>query len=260
MRVLNLLGVDVGPEQGLVEPGPGAPKGFWERYEIIRLNDRLLRLHGGSWRNPPDLAPGWEAAEELEPEREQARRLLERTFAGSPQWGWKDPRASLTTAFWRHLAPGLRFVICLRSPVDVANSISPPADARGEEAFYYSRRAPKWERAVSLWAVFMESALANTSGCPRLLISYDDYFDDRRRNVERLAAFLGDEPPPIGGEVDRAIERFLDRDLRHHRTTPEEVQRDERVPPEVAALYLETSSLCRQEGSEPSLPRSLPQR
>lgn len=243
MRVLNLLGVDVGPREGLVEAGPGAPKGFWERFDIIKLNDRLLRSQGGSWRSPPRLSPGWESAEELTAEREQARAILEETFAGRDLWGWKDPRVSLTTSFWLRLVPDLRFVICLRNPVDAAHSISPSAGDKRDDAFYYSRRGPKWERALSLWLTYVAAALANTSGRPRLFVSYDDYFRDRRGAVERLARFVGLEAPPAGGEVDRRIEDFVDGDLRHYRTSPEEVLRDDRLPSEVASLYMVTELL-----------------
>lgn len=242
MRVLNLLGVDVGPAEGLVEPGPGGPKGFWERYELIRLNDRLLRMHGGSWRNPPTLPAGWERAEELADQRRRARRLLADCFGGSELWGWKDPRVSLTTAFWRGLVPDLRFVVCLRNPVDVANSLS-PSGRRSDEPFYYARRAPKWERALTLWMAYVSSALENTRGCRRLLAFYDDYFEDRRAAVERLARFVEVEAPAPGSAAERAIDEFLDPALRHHRTAAEQVLRDRRVPAEVAGLYAEIESL-----------------
>jgi hypothetical protein len=242
MRVLNLLGVEVGHEEGLVEAGPGAPKGFWERRDMIRLNDRLLRSRGGSWRGPPRLPLGWETAEDLTDERRQASALLESTFSGRDLWGWKDPRVSLTTAFWLRLVPQLRFVICLRSPVDVADSISPSAGGTGDD-FYYSRRGPKWEQALWLWLTYVASSLANSAGRPRLLVSYDDYFEDRRETVERLARFVGREPPPAGGETERRIEEFVEGRLRHHHTSAPAVMRDARVPREVASLYLVTELL-----------------
>lgn len=238
MRALNLLGVQVGPEEGLVEAGPGGPKGFWERREIIELNDRLLRTQGGSWRNPPRLPPGWETAEELAGEREQARVMLADAFGGQELWGWKDPRVSLTTAFWQALVPDLRYVICLRNPLDAADSISPPADRKQGEAFYYARRGPKRERAYRLWLVYVASALANTAGRPRMFVSFEDHFDDRGATLERLARFVGREPPAPGGEADRLMEDFVDADLRHYSTAAEDVAGDERLPADVASLYL----------------------
>lgn len=243
MRILNLLGVYIGPEEDLVEPGPGGPKGFWERRDMMKLDDRLLRLQGGSWRNPPPLAPGWEAAEELTPEREQARALLERTFAGHERWGWKNPRVSLTAAFWLRLAPDLRFVICMRNPLDVAASIAPPAGDKQEDRFYYSRRGPKGESAYRAWLLYTASALANTSGRPRLFVSYEDLFDRSGDTVERLAGFAGLGVPPPGSPTARRIEEFIDADLRHHRTPLEAVVSDERLPASVTSLHLLTELL-----------------
>ena len=235
MRVLNLVGVDVGPEDGLVEPGPGGPKGFWERYEIIALNDRLLRSQGGSWRRPPQLRQGWEEAPELEPLRQRAREILASSFAGRSHWGWKDPRVSLTTAFWRALVPGLRFVVCVRNPIDAADSLAPSKD--GAKAFYYSRRGFGGERAYRLWATYLSGALANTEGCPRLLVSYDEYFDDLAGVSARLARFAGRPEPDSGGAAARRIEEFVEPGLRHYRTPASEAMRDTRLPAEVAALY-----------------------
>lgn len=243
MRVLNLLGVDVGPEEGLVGAGPGGPKGFWERLEIIRMSDRLLRSQGGSWRKPPRLPSGWETAPELAAERKEARAILDAAFAGRGLWGWKDPRASLITAFWLCLVPHLRFVICLRSPIDTTDSLAPPPGRKRDEAFYYSRRGFGGERAYRLWMSYVSAALANTAGRPRLLVSYDEYFDDRDRVIERLARFVDRPAPPAEGEVRQLIDDFIDPRLRHYRTTPEESLRDERLPADVAALYAEAESL-----------------
>jgi hypothetical protein len=244
MRVLNLLGVDVGPEDGLVEPGPGGPKGFWERREIIKLDDRLLRSQGGSWRSPPPLEAGWEASEDLAPLREQGREILARTFAGSPLWGWKDPRASLTTAFWLRLVPDLRFVICLRNPIDAADSLSPPEEGRkGDEGFYYSRRGFGGERAYRLWMTYLAGALANTAGRPRMLVSYEEYFDDLDGVAGRLARFAGCPIAQPGDATSRSIEEFVEGGLRHYSTPADEVLRDPRLPPEVATLYGEAEAL-----------------
>jgi hypothetical protein len=249
MRVLNLLGVDVGPVEGLVEPGPGGPKGFWERREIIKLNDRLLRSQGGSWRSPPDLPPGWEDAPELEKLREEARGVLARSFAGRSLWGWKDPRVSLTAAFWRKLVPELRFVVCVRNPIDAADSLAPPPDRKHEEGFYYSRRGFGGERAYRLWATYLSRALANTEGRPRMLVSYEEYFDNLDRVTTSLARFAGCPPPALGDEASRSIEDFVDPDLRHYMTSTEQALCDDRLPPEVAELYREAELLrVRQDG------------
>ena len=54
-RMLNLIGVYLGPEQLLMHPNFANPRGFWEHDEIVSLNDEILRRLGGIWAEPPDI-------------------------------------------------------------------------------------------------------------------------------------------------------------------------------------------------------------
>src|SRR3954454_7745401 len=101
-RVLNLLGVDLGPEDRLLAAIPGVnPKGFFEHRDVVGLNDEILRRLSGDWLSPPELIAGWEHDAALDDLRSQAHELLQNTFGASALWGFKDPRASLTLPFWR---------------------------------------------------------------------------------------------------------------------------------------------------------------
>lgn len=244
MRALNLLGVDVGPEEGLVEPGAGGPKGFWERRRIIELNERLLRSQRGTWRRPPRFEPGWEAAEELEPEREEARAILREDFGDSSLWGWKDPRASLTLPFWQPLLAEVgceaRYVICVRNPLDCAASISPRPE---QKDFFFSRHGPPLARAFPLWVSYVASALVNTAGQARTFVAYEDWFDRRPETAARLARFVGCEPPEPDGEAERQIAEFVEEGLWHHRTAAAEVIRDPQVPADACGLYVAVEAL-----------------
>ena len=121
-RLMNLLGVDLGAEEHLLGPRPDNPKGFWEYKPILDLNEEILGRLGGNWHEPPPLPPGWEMAAELADLRQKARDLVARTFA-SADWGWKDPRTCLTLPFWKQILPPALYIICLRSPVEVAASL-----------------------------------------------------------------------------------------------------------------------------------------
>ena len=170
-RLLSLAGVYLGPEEELLQKdlhqlaGEGEavlarareanPEGFFEHYRMTRLNERILRAMGGNWREPPALPEGWEESEALAAEREDARALLDRSFAGRSLWGWKDPRNSLTLPFWQSLIPDLRYVICLRNPIDVASSLR-------------KRDRISLEQGLDLWLAYVAGALINTSGQPRI--------------------------------------------------------------------------------------------
>ena len=121
-RLMNLLGVYLGAEERLLDSQPDNPKGFWEYQPIFELNEEILGRLGGTWHEPPPMPPGWETAAELADLRQRARDLVARTFA-SGDWGWKDPRTCLTLPFWKAILPPVHYVICMRSPAEVAASL-----------------------------------------------------------------------------------------------------------------------------------------
>src|ERR1700722_12084882 len=121
-RLINLLGIDLGAEEHLLGPRPDNPKGFWEHGPIVELNEEILRRLGGNWREPPPLPPGWETSADFGDLRRRARDLVARSFA-SADWGWKDPRTCLTLPFWKRILPPSHYVICMRSPAEVAASL-----------------------------------------------------------------------------------------------------------------------------------------
>jgi O-antigen biosynthesis protein len=193
-RVLDLAGVYLGPmdellgtelrqlagegEDVLAKARSSNPEGHWEHYRLMRLNERILRALGGSWREPPEMPPGWESSPELAAERDEARALLFESFAGHELWGWKDPRSSLTLPFWQCLIAEMRYVICLRNPLDIAASLE-------------RREGMSVAQALALWRVYVAAALAQTAGRPRLLVRYEDFFADRVGTAQRLARFVG---------------------------------------------------------------------
>ena len=121
-RLMNLLGVDLGAEEQLLSSQPDNPKGYWEYQPILDINEEILGRLGGNWHEPPPSRPGWETAAEFADLRQRARDLVARTFA-SADWGWKDPRTCLTLPFWKRILPPVHYVICMRSPAEVAASL-----------------------------------------------------------------------------------------------------------------------------------------
>ena len=219
-RVLSLAGVHLGPEgellsddlRHLVAEGDDVlakaadsnPGGHFEHYRLMRLNERILRTMGGSWRDPPPLPSGWEGAPELDELREETRAILAESFGGHALWGWKDPRNSLTLPFWRALLPQMRCVICLRHPLEVAGSL---------------RRRDGIELAagVDQWTRYLAAALVNSAGLPRLLVRYEDYFHNPGPVAAKLAHFAGREGAfgsPGGRE---ALDFVIDEGLWRHR-------------------------------------------
>jgi hypothetical protein len=223
-RVLNLLGVDLGPEEGLIGGSPSNSRGYWERHAILELNDVVLRAMGGDYANPPQLEPGWQRSPVLGILMQRARDLVDDCFAGRDLWGFKEPRTCFTLAFWRDVLPEMRYVICVRNPAEVSASLG---------------RYPGFEftddaHCERLWFRSIAGALVETSGSPRMLIFYEDYFCDLRRQIDRLAAFIG---RPVTPAAISAIEAFVEPDLRHHWLTPDTFVSDASRLREARSLY-----------------------
>ncbi len=205
-RILNLLGVYLGPKPHIMRPGPDNPKGYWEHHIITALNDEILTRLGGSWHEPPVFPPGWESSPDLADLRQRARAILQADFATAELWGWKDPRTCLTLPFWQKLLPPMRYVICLRNPVDVARSL----ERRNNFSF---------EKGIQLWLTHVTSALQHTANQPRLFVFYEELMEDWECEVKRLVAYIG--KPELAGqeEIQRAIQEFIEEELQHHRTS-----------------------------------------
>ena len=223
--ILNLLGASLGPSEQLMGPATSNLKGHWEHQPIVELNDEILALFGGSWDEPPVLAPGWHRAPEIVALREKGRAIIEAGFAGHDFWAWKDPRSSVTLPFWQDVLPPMKYILCLRNPLDVAFSLR-------------KRDGYPIEKSGRLWLTHLTLSIAHTSGHPRLLMFYEDLMDDWSDQVERMAAFIerpGAAPDPVALQ---SIAEFVDRELEHHRTSLAESLQETAIPFAAQALHL----------------------
>ena len=224
-RLLNLLGVELGsPEDFTTEPFADNPKGYWEHYPIAAISDAILKRYGGSWDEPPLLPPAWETGAAIDDLRHRAQQLIQE-FAEVQLWGWKDPRTCLTLPFWQQLLPNLRYVICLRNPVDVARSIE-------------QRDSLSAEKSSNLWFTYVSSALNYTEGKPRLVMFYEDVMDDCLRELQRMAEFLGKPEQAKQVDVQEAVHEFMEKGLQHYRASIVQATANPRIDLRAKALYL----------------------
>lgn len=219
-RVLNLCGLDLGPSNKLMGPHESNPEGHWENLGFFSINESLLSHFGGAWDNPPKLKSGWEYDPGLEPIVENAMRHL-KGFSNRPQWGWKDPRTTLLLLFWKSLIPNLRFVICVRSPLEVANSL-----ARRD-------RIPI-QKSIYLWNQYMRAAIRDTDGSPRTFIFYEDLFKDAFSEIDHLVEFCGLKRP----ENPTLLSQTISRELKHHSIEMADLLNENKMMTEHKLFYI----------------------
>jgi len=178
-RLMNLCGLSLGPIGDLLAPTEDNPEGYWESRSLMMVNDAILATFGGGWDFVPEFPADWTAAPELIGLRADASQLLTH-FTDQQSWGWKDPRNSVTSPFWRELLPNLKSLICVRNPLEVAASLS----KRGYASQQFS---------LDLWLKYNRAVLANTSPNTRIVTHYESYFANPEVELRRVCGLLGIE-------------------------------------------------------------------
>ena len=222
-QLLHRCGLYLGDENDLFAAGPTNPDGFWENSRFVEINQQLLDVHAGGWDAPPRLPPGWykgNGGNGLRPQQEAANRLLA-GFDGREHWGWKDPRNSLTLPFWLDIMPSMKTVVCMRNPLEVANSLR----ERGNSSIVFG---------LNLWKAYNQALLENAPKGRYIVTHYEAYFHRPQEETRRVLDFLG---MPASNQLISLVRSRVIRGLRHHFSTVEDLL--ERDPSgEVGDLYL----------------------
>ena len=224
-KLLQRAGLYLGPEDRLLGPDSANADGHFEHTGFLEINDALLQHFGGSWDAPPTMEPGWELDASLEDIRAKAETLVG-SFSGVSIWGWKEPRTTILLPFWKSLINQPRFVICVRSPLDVAQSLA-------------SRNQMATDLGGYLWSRYIRSAIRDTEGYHRRLVFYDDFFTADGSQTRRLLKFCGLES--VSGQT--GLGNSIRGDLRHHRSEISGLLDDSSVPLHAKLLYLSLRAL-----------------
>jgi hypothetical protein len=224
-KLLQQAGLNLGDDARLMPPAAENPEGFYEHLEFVRLNDEVLNVAGAGWDCPPTAEFDWND-EALDPYRERARQLAAPLQERVP-WGWKDPRTSLTLPFWRGAFGPLQTVAVVRNPLEVVTSL-------------HRRNAFSTALGLTLWQIYAERILQDTSPDDRLVTHYDSYFLEPDREIARVLQFLGLHRVQDLDELKAAAIPAL----RHHRKTVRDLE-EHGFPVEVIDLYLR---MCRDAG------------
>jgi hypothetical protein len=236
-RILSLIGVNLGSEERFKSPRQDNPTGFWEHGDIGAINDAILEMHGGSWQDPPHLPDGWESAPILDDLRERAQTLIADQFDNLPLWGWKDPRGCLTLPFWQQLMPEMRYVICLRNPLDVAHSL-------------LQRDGFSAEKSSALWLSHVNSAFVHSEGKPRLVIFYEDLINNCQLELQRLSEFIGMPEQATRMDVRDAVTEFTQKELQHYQTSMSQTLSNPAIAVGAKAVYVAHRIAARWASSE----------
>lgn len=226
-RGFNLLGAYLGKDNDLMKPLPENPEGFWERYDVYYLQDRMLSALKREWASTASLPENWLRLDGIRPLRDELVELVRKNFSGQPLWAWKDPRTCLLLPLWKdvlaELGIGLKIVFAVRSPLDVARSLE-------------RRNGFSIDKGLGVWFNNTLTALHGIEGLEAVFLSYDSFLGDWEAELKRCATGLGIAWPADETSLQAEMASFVRRDLCHSHSDLENL-RAVAAPDAVIRLY-----------------------
>ncbi|TMA98239.1 MAG: hypothetical protein E6J74_01890 [Deltaproteobacteria bacterium] len=219
-RLLHQCGLDLGPAERLLKADATNPLGHFEHRGFLDIDRQLLKHFKATWREPPELQAGWHLDPGLKPLLSEAKALAA-TFDGRSPWGWKEPRASLFLPFWKEAIPNMRFVICIRNPLEVARSLE-------------TRNNISIRKGPALWYRYVRASLEDTEGSPRIFSFFEDFFHNGSGEIARLLRFCGLPVPSKDSDLNSAVAS----ELRHHTSAIRTLLAEPCVTSECKHFYL----------------------
>jgi hypothetical protein len=216
-RALNILGLNLGPEDAMLPANDHNVRGYWEQAAVVALNDDLLRRLGGTLWELPSVSQGWEADPGLQEVRERARRIVRETFAADRRWAFKDPRTAFTWPLWRHIVGEMELLVCVRRCDEVVRSMQ---KASGMPTVVLDQ----------CWLELNAHILGHLVGRRRTFVFFDEWFADPVAVSRRVARHVFGDRHHWDPETWQEIQQFFDPSLRHFG------DEEDASPPEAQAM------------------------
>lgn len=237
--LMEHAGINYG--NGLINPSFDNKRGFWEKIDVIQLNELLLRLCNTSWDD-------YSFSSEDKPLSNNAREvvkalsdLLRKYIDLEGVTGIKDPRISLLLPIWKNIFSDLgvepTYIIVLRDPREVAKSL-------------LKRNGIELKKGYLLWAKYMIGAEKETRYSNRIIVEYNRMLEKPESVLSDVLEYSGLHENSMSPRNENIAQDVLVGDLRHFE--------EERMFPEesfglgyyfdsaIAEYYLHLASACKK--------------
>lgn len=136
-----------------VASGKGNPRGLYEDRAVHDLHRSALTSYRAYWDHVTRLRELRGAPMQLRVDRAELEKTVARLRSHSP-WLWKNPRASLFLADWARVLPEAQFLICVRDPAAVVDSMLRRENALGVAETARLLRQRRIVAGLSLWHTY----------------------------------------------------------------------------------------------------------
>lgn len=184
------------------------PMGYWERMDLYRLNESLLRELGGSWCKLSNVDLGKIDEDALGKYRERFSKILnelnEHKF-----WVLKDPRMCILFPLIEDLLENPVVVYIYRDPIEVAASLK-------------KRNGFPEKAGFALWELYNLHALNASKGQRKIILSYANLVESRVSVAGELHRLLSECTENVKWLSEVQVEEVIDRGLYRNRSTFED--------------------------------------
>jgi hypothetical protein len=203
--VLTKLGGKA-PEHPMA-PSPDNPRGYFESDSFMHLHDELLSSAGSSWQDWRKFNPAWYRSPAIHAFKQRAKEIFEAEFGKVPLPVLKDPRICRFVPFWgdvlKEIEATPRFVIPIRSPLDVAHSLG-------------KREPMSLTKGLLLWLRHVLDAEVETRNTARSIFTWNEFLSDWRGISEKISFDTGLSWPRFSDRSAFEVEQFMSSELVHN--------------------------------------------
>lgn len=180
-KFFEKIGYNFGHASDLFGAHESNKEGFWERKDVVNLNNRILSLYGSSWDYPIRLEA--ERIKEIAAKNilNLADEAKEITGKLTYPFAIKDPRFSLLLPFWKEIIKNSKVVIVVRNLLEVANSIT-------------RRNKITTNLALMLWLKYYQCILSYTDESERFFLFNDSLLKAEKGLIEKVSNYLNLSP------------------------------------------------------------------
>jgi len=209
--VLSLMGLEFGTD--LMAGNEGNPKGYFENNYVYRLNNQILNENNSNWDDYTFKISNI-SKEKLEEYIVEAKKIILSEFKYANTFAIKDPRICYLYPIWEkacvELGIDIKVILPYRNPIEVAQSLK-------------KRNDFSYEKSLLLWTQHFLSAEYFSKNIQRMFLSFDELIEDRENSLKKLKEFTS---VSISSKVEKLIEDFLDKNIKHNNISINNVNKD----------------------------------
>jgi len=224
-------GMYLGQEADLLADQDDNPNGFFERRDVVTLNDEILSSADSSWIKPPSHLAN-QLNEDVGAEKrtsvESIIARLELDAPGGEGWLIKDPRMVITWPYWEDAVGDALLLYVYRDPWAVATSLN-------------KRHGFPLLLGLMLWEAYNHAALRAIEGGDAVCVSFDAISRDPEQELEGLVKRLKAKGVACNAKITSDL---FDASLVHHKIDDNRELASSSLSESQAALRNYCRALC----------------